>query len=1186
MTRAWFVILFGAAAAVSCNDPDIVPLTQLNLDRPIDMAFACYGPMRRSDNGMVEVTAQPPLWCNEYSPILTPPPATLENPPKLPPGVPAREDSVTGLPIQPLFYWYGFILQSASGTVALARWEPKASQSFGSSVGIDVEVRDADPRTPGKNAISVGENPIAIATDLSGCHEVTANAGSCDLSVIDINSAVAFDQDLATAPTVNRMTVTNTAGVPIRARPAAMVAQPSAPELEPSNACGAAPTGLAYVAYPGCGLVAGVDLTTGRIQQAIKFTGTQATVLDTAGLAALTCNDECAIPGTATADVRPVTLDLRVDPREGRRRLAIGADNSSTITVFDLDAMTFGPVGAPLQIALEDPSGKLGVTTIRLTPQIAMGNSTIRARRNNTVDVAQNPNQYGDIPALADAIGASPGGEGQYVYAVATDGTVRVADVLAVKKECDTQIDMRFVRELAKTPANIPKLQCFPVGDTTNPPRRTDVKGPGIRLLGVDGAPTSVAIFKGLDKPLLVSGTVLDANGNAVLDGAGNPVTSLIESPTASNQLIGYFAIITETSGHAFVVNIDDDDGPDTFDPAAPQATAPVLLMAHQLRDSFSQRGAVPADDVNKCTAADPTTASTGGPRVPSAPLQIVSPDTLSTDATKGTKALILPSVHKQACRALDTSVDPDVPFDSTVSDLQIGADVITRDEAYPDLRSTRSENWLVSWEGPLSNDTLLTAIDGPQVRTAQMSIDSLGLHLTDTSRPYCEMGVEPFDVVQLRGCNPVNGNAECPSGYTCFVHEDNLVTGLGACMLTSEAPRLAAACKDFLTSARRYTVSRAESGELTLLPRKHVLATTPIDGCVDHAQCKVLADYAEKLRNDGQPFELAGTTDSHTWQCRLDSQRAPVNDDPTAKRCIEVCAKTDDCEPGSVCIDATGAVQTDGTAVQDGTCMESVAPSQSCINGPQRFSVHAGEAFTMVGLASGYIHSVVERGGDGADKHVCEVRKTPGSLDVGRIPLHAPPCADPATVDPATGAFKPDSGLVGFEPNPCSTTVTQVDDFPNYVTMDAGSPNRCTRNEEPETIALPRQAPAIKLRTRSMTLTMVDPYAPGDAVCIGDRAAGLGKIPQIVVAPLDGDTPFGFNYRLSFDQRAGYLPLPLAPGLLLPAFPVKVLPSPGGGIWVLDNGDFLATRVGEVSTKGRVYRVELLNLSTTNVLQ
>src|SRR5678809_1134548 len=70
---------------------------------------------------------------------------------------------------------YALILQSGPGTVALAQLEPLA-------------VIDTDPLVPGANGISVGEDPIAIATDRAGCHALIANAGSRDLSDLDVTS--------------------------------------------------------------------------------------------------------------------------------------------------------------------------------------------------------------------------------------------------------------------------------------------------------------------------------------------------------------------------------------------------------------------------------------------------------------------------------------------------------------------------------------------------------------------------------------------------------------------------------------------------------------------------------------------------------------------------------------------------------------------------------------------------------------------------------------------------------------------------------------------------------------------------------------------------------------------------------------------------------------------------------------
>jgi hypothetical protein len=1181
MMRVWSVILFAAAtvAAVSCDDPEIQPPTQLNLDRPVDISFACYGPMRDTAAGTIAETAQPPRWCNSYSPLVGP--ADLAGLPR-PPGLETGET--------PKFSWYGFVLQPSSGTVVLSRFSAKPSNQFvsGLSTNItsDVRVDDADPRTPGKNAISVGENPVAIGTDRSGCHEVTANAGSCDLSVLDINSAIAFGNNVATQAIVNRQIVLKVPPpvppdpavppVPLRARPAAMVMQPSAPDVVVGEACPAKPSGIAYVAYPGCNLVAAVDLETSAIRHGIQFNGTVPTLLGEAEIAVLPCVNECngeAPAAAMLASLRPSSLDLVVDVPGKPTRLVIGADNSSVITVVELDPATFAPAPAPVQVQLEDPTGKLGVTAVAMSPQINMGNSTVFPRENNNSTVGDGP---------------PPGEVGQYVYAVATDESVRVVDVLRAR-ECETQVDMRFVRGLAADPANIPALQCFPIGDP-RAPRRSGAKGPGIEL-PVDGAPTSVTIVKGLDKPLTTTTPVLDADGKQVVDGEGKPVTQQVPNATSPAMLIGYFAFITTSGGQVFIVNVDDDDGPDLFVPsseAAPtsaQATQPVLVMAHQLRDSFSARGDVPATTANKCTASDPASVATGGPRATTAPAPLIAPDTLSNVATQANKSLGLPNVRKQACSFADAAAMPPVNFNGTVSELQIGADPAIRDEVFPDLRASRSETWTLTWEGTLSNDSLLANVDGPPIRHAQMLIDPQGIRLIDQSRPFCDIGVEPFDIVQLRGCNPVNLGTDCPRNYTCFVHEDNPVNGLGACMLESEASRLSVACKDFLVSARRYTVAQAESGELTLHPRKHVLSTTPVDGCVSNEQCSELASHALALRSEKHPFELTGVnkiTDPHTWQCVVDPLRAPVNGDPTLKRCVEVCAVTEQCEAGSVCIGATGTLDGNNVLVKDGTCMESVLPPQSCVNGLQRFDVHASEAFTMIGLRSGYVHPVVEKGGDGADKHACVIPDASGSVQRGRIPLQAPACD--LAADKSTGALT--GG--GFEANPCSTTVTHTEDRPNYLSVDPADPQACVASTvEPLTVPVTRtDVPAIKIRTRSMTLTLVDPYSPGDLVCAGDRLGSLGKIPHMVPAPFDTPNWFAPNYQLLFEERAGYGPLALSQMQITPAFPVKVVRGPGESVWIMDDGDFLATQPGQSSTKGQVFRVEVSSLTTVNILR
>jgi hypothetical protein len=86
--------------------------------------------------------------------------------------------------------------------------------------------------------------------------------------------------------------------------------------------------------------------------------------------------------------------------------------------------------------------------------------------------------------------------------------------------------------------------------------------------------------------------------------------------------------------------------------------------------------------------------------------------------------------------------------------------------------------------------------------------------------------------------------------------------------------------------------------------------------------------------------------------------------------------------------------------------------------------------------------------------------------------------------------------------------------------------------------------------------------------------------------APFDAPNWFGINYQLTFDQKAGYLPLALSPAQLVPALPVKVVRGPSDSVWIMDDGDVLAVTITQSSTKGQVYRVEMPSLTTVNVLQ
>jgi len=1100
MSRRYLVCALFAAA---CGDTNSTAATQINLDRPIDVAFACHGGLRLTNGAAgspdqpIITSAAPPASCvvrSEETKIKDENGTVVDGPEHRPPGQeePAQL-KFEGAPVG-IQFWVAFILEQGPGTVAFAKYLTKPGYDSPTA-----NIFDANPLSPGKNAISVGEDPIAIATDKSGCHEIIANAGTCDLSDLDVNSVVDVDDDVP--PLVRRMDVKNGAGQRIGAKPIAMIGEPATTAIGfecPKDTTGApVANGLVYIAYPNCHLVAAVDTATGVIQKAIQY--------DALGVPAIvdgmnvTCPDECGgdIP---TAGTRPIAIDLQEDLRIGNRRMAIGADNSPAITIVELDPVTTLPLSLS-QVALENTTGDLGIKDVAISQQIGTGGSA-------SVINDENAN----------------GGQFQFVYAVTTDGTVRVADVLTLGKECDTQVDPRFLRRVN----SVKTLSCLPVGDPATPRRRPGVRGPGIVLTG-DAVPLSVKI----------------SSAHPTFDP---------KKDVAVLTTVGYYALISATTGQTFVINIDDDTQEDLFTETDPFVTAIPRDISHQLRDGtafrdqdthFTEMGVVK----NDCKAGDPRGAQNaiiGSPRATTInPLRSASATFIAAD-----KVFELPNLRQVVCQNDDGNPEtgtgtPKVDPITVVSELSLGAPESVRDLAFPDLRALdNDEVWTITYQGTLSNGTQSNAVDGPQVRESQMRVDGAGIHIIDTGRPFCGAGVEPFDIFQMRGCDPGQGDTQCPKGYRCFVHPDSDVVGLGECMLEDEAERLAAACKPFLTSLRRYTIKQAHAGELLLLPRRVELRTSPVDGCTDDAQCKSLADYSLRAPSGAHPLVETTPADTHSWTCSADPNRAPVT---TGKRCELRCDADTDCFIGTVCQGA-------GAGPKSGFCMEGVTPPQSCVNAPQRYELRAGQAFAVVGSQSGFVHPII------ADASgLCVKDPTASPLQIGRIPLTVPAC-DPAA-DPATGERMDGT----FDPNPCSLTITSTDIVPKYI--DAN----CSIDPNDPTVTGDRDAPAIRFRGPGMTFHLLDPVYPGDATCLLDRKGALVNIPLAFT-----------DYQLSFRVNAGFTGLVSAIG----AHPVRVVRGPLETLWVIDQGDVLSTSIGQSSTRGQVFRVPLQAIGLTSATQ
>ncbi len=344
--RAALIAAGAALAATAGCSQNNTPVVLRNLDRPSAMAFACYG----GDAGGAHPIAACPKEGEE------------------------EEDGVTPPAL------FGFVLQGSRGTVAVV--DAATSQ-----------VLDADPLTPTKNAIPIGTLPVGLTPDRSGCFMVSASAATCDLSALDVASAL----NLSGHARIERVPITSATG-DLGARPRNVV---GGRQDAPGGACAedARPTGLVYISYPGCHMVAVVDAGTGQIQASIQFA---ADGTPTVGDGAVTCASECG-EGSSSSDTealggpdvdagptgddipRPVTAFLASDGR-----LYIGSENNPKITSVAIDD---DGLPAPETLETLELEGEVGITSLAVSDVVESG-----------------------------ASGA--GGENRFLYAVASDRTV------------------------------------------------------------------------------------------------------------------------------------------------------------------------------------------------------------------------------------------------------------------------------------------------------------------------------------------------------------------------------------------------------------------------------------------------------------------------------------------------------------------------------------------------------------------------------------------------------------------------------------------------------------------------------------------------------------------------------------------------------------------------------------------
>ena len=312
---------------------------------------------------------------------------------------------------------------------------------------VDMERRrllDLDPAYPGFGKIPVGQLPEVVTASRDGCKALSVNRASCDFSLID-STRVLSEGFIGVEPSngegaLLEPVVPRTASGFLQARPQEAVFL--GPSATSTTTCSADDTWQMAATFPGCDLVAILEMPSGHITQSFYV---RDGVFENAGTDPI-CPVECGASAGAdtgtTAQDRPGALAL--DP--SGKFLLVAGESSPSVGVLDVSGSLVVPLGTSGATLAEDPQG---VSRLRFS-----------------VD------PYGKTANNATSV-PSP----EYVYAVARDASVRVLFMDAggpgglALKECD----VNAVGEGGSATSG----GCTLIGQA---PRRVTARGPGLRL--------------------------------------------------------------------------------------------------------------------------------------------------------------------------------------------------------------------------------------------------------------------------------------------------------------------------------------------------------------------------------------------------------------------------------------------------------------------------------------------------------------------------------------------------------------------------------------------------------------------------------------------------------------------------------------------------------------------------------
>jgi hypothetical protein len=725
---------------------------------------------------------------------------------------------------------------------------------------------DMNVEVPGYNFIPAGILPTDLDASADGCKVVSANVGSCDITVLDaielarvgLGREAKVDEPSELVSTLIPQRYDADAGewVPLGARPAEILAVPrtlsQAQGLDPdsplSGVCDPLARGSAYVSFPTCNLVAEIDLQTGHVLQSRRFVGNEdgtVTVEDT-GLEP-SCPVECPIQFDALDPASlpevdeygpfPQALELSLEPAEPTEDPDPLDPNTgffdSADALVEGQSLFVGGLGSDIVFEILIDDGGLWDTTNQLELSDASGIKRIR------VSPAVNAPVF-------NASNAS-----QFLYVIAGDGSTRVVswalpgDVDEIGVECETQLDPNVIPD-ASLGACIPVGQVATEGQPAQ--RRGFARGPGIRSGG----------------------------GEEITDWMFRKVYPGGESFSPFDEP-GTIAVGVTTAGTAIYVMIDQAraNGETRVEDLMGTGADPENVMNVKL---FPHSGWPSPDFSTLPLVADEAPPFPYLGAAPD-PTRFLSPTLRRVDATY--------YYDSRAYQQLNVVADSDRlggKEDQPKDELRLYEEDVTRVVVH-DYRSWGGGTWSLQWEGAIDSTRSTTgriACDNPGWEGGTCLVDEPDdAQLLDSSASFCDDGVLAGDKLQILGCRE---DDDCGDGRRCLRESVGGGESAGICISAEayeeRAAELRQVCANFISDPcgeayREYTITKVFPDRLWIQSMDQPMIsylTTGATPCETGSNNQLVADVCECLPGYSEAL-CPGDDDPDVVDCCADPE-------------------------------------------------------------------------------------------------------------------------------------------------------------------------------------------------------------------------------------------------------------------------------------------------------------------------